>query len=694
MTDLPECVLKMDGAGDPSATNRKACCRHPAGSSETDLPTGRRQHAGGRVHVPTPVEFWTTRSCRRDAILIRLIAGLFLLLTCLSGGFGQAQTPPPVITVQPRSQSVSLGANVTFRVTATGTPPLSFQWHWNEAPVDAATNSTLALTNVNLAQAGRYSVVVSNDGGPITSGTAVLTVDPTFTKITTGLIATDGGDSSGCAWGDFDNDGFPDLFVGNGGTKNFLYHNNGDGTFTKRTNAAPALDSGFGGSWADFNNDGWLDLFVANRSANYLYRNNGDGTFTKVTPFAGTAGATSWSGSWGDYDRDGWPDLFISNGGGNNNFLLHNNGNGTFTKITGAQIVSDGGVSIAAAWQDYDGDGWPDLFVANNGGNSFLYHNLRNGTFARITTGRIATDSQSAIVPVWGDYDNDGWPDLAVGCFGRNLLFRNLGDGAFAKQTNGPVVLDPQNSEIVQWIDYDNDGFLDLFSANDGGQNNTLYHNNGDGTFTKITTGSLVNDGGNSAGCAWADYDNDGFLDLFVANWQGSRPNFLYRNNGNTNHWLKVKCVGTASNRAGIGAKVRVRAIIRTADTWQLREISGGTGFGQTSLLAHFGLGDAATADTVRIEWPSGAIQELHSVNVNQTLTVVEPPQLAGATYNALGFQSDVVGLPGSNYVIETSLDLTDWAWLTTVTNSDRSTTFSDPAPPDASRRFYRVPSP
>jgi hypothetical protein len=522
----------------------------------------------------------------------------------------------------------------------------------------------------------------------------VLTVDPTFTKITTGLIATDGGDSSGCAWGDFDNDGFPDLFVGNGGTKNFLYHNNGDGTFTKLTNAAPALNNGFGGSWADFDNDGWLDLFVANRSANYLYRNNSDGTFTKVAPFAGATGATSWSGSWGDYDRDGWADLFISNGGGNNNVLLHNNGDGTFTKITGARIVSDGGASIGAAWQDYDGDGWPDLFVANNGANNFLYHNLRNGTFARITTGRIATDSQSAIVPDWGDYDNDGWPDLAVGCFGRNLLFRNPGDGTFAKQTNGPVVLDPQNSEIVQWIDYDNDGFLDLFSANDGGQNNTLYHNNGDGTFAKITTGSLVNDGGNSAGCAWADFDNDGFLDLFVANWQGSRPNFLYRNNGNTNHWLKVKCVGTASNRAGIGAKVRVRATVRTADMWQLREISGGTGFGQTSLPAHFGLGDAGVADTVRIEWPSGAIQELHSVSANQTLSVVEPPKLAGAKYNAVGFQSDVMGLPGSNYVIETSLDLSDWVWLTTVTNSGRSISFSDRRPAALLPRPQPVTSP
>jgi hypothetical protein len=181
--------------------------------------------------------------------------------------------------------------------------------------------------------------------------------------------------------------------------------------------------------------------------------------------------------------------------------------------------------------------------VANNGGNSFLYRNLRDGTFERVTTGRIATDSQSAIVPDWGDYDNDGWPDLAVGVLGRNLLYRNLGDGSFARQTNGPFVLDSQNSEIVQWIDYDNDGFLDLFSANAGGQNNTLYHNNTDGTFTKILTGSPVNDGGDSAGCAWADYDNNGFSISSSRIGAAAAPT-LYRNNGNSNHWLKVKCVG------------------------------------------------------------------------------------------------------------------------------------------------------
>jgi hypothetical protein len=630
--------------------------------------------------------YWRFSSGSTIGILAHCLQALVLLTACAT-----AQTTAPTITSQPRSQSVSLGANVTFRVVATGALPFAFQWRWNEAVVEGATNVTCVLTNVTVLQGGVYSVIVSNAAGSVTSAAAILAIDPTFTKITTGLIATEGGDSSGCAWCDFDNDGFPDLCVANSSTKNFLYRNRGDGTFEKLTNAVPARDSGYGASWGDYDNDGWLDLFISNLGVNYLYHNNGDGTFTKVTPFGGSSGATSWSGSWGDYDRDGWLDLFISNGAGNNNMLLHNNGDGTFTKITSGRIVRDGGASIAAAWQDYDGDGWPDLCVVNDGGSSFLYHNLGGGNFERILTGRVATDSQQAIVGDWGDYNNDGWPDLAVGVLGHNLLYRNLGGGLFEKQTNGPVVLDSQNSQIVQWIDYDNDGFLDLFSANDGGQNNALYHNNGDGTFTRVTTGSLVNDGGNSAGCAWADYDNDGFLDLFVANWHGSRPNFLYHNNGNSNHWLKVKCLGTASNRAGIGAKVRVQAVIRGVEMWQLREISGGTGFGQTTLLAHFGLGDATLVKAVRIEWPSGALQELHAVAADQTLQVVEPPKIVKPKLNGNTFVGSLLGLPGASYLIEASSNLTGWKTVATVTNVSRTLQFSAIVSSSEPQGYYRA---
>jgi len=539
------------------------------------------------------------------------------------GNVAHAQGTPPVITQQPQGASVSLGANVTFRVTATGSTPLSYQWLHNGSAIAGATNTTLSLTNVSPNHAGAYRAFVTNAVGAATSQAATLDVDPAFTKITTGPVATDGGDSSGCAWGDYDNDGFIDLFVGNNPSFNALYRNNGDGTFTKVTNATPALDRGYGCAWADYDNDGDLDLLVSNQSVNTLYRNEGGGVFTRVT-FAGAAGTLSWSPSWADYNLDGWLDVFIANGANNNDALLLNNRDGTFTRITNGPVVTSGGSSIAGSWSDFDEDGFPDLYVANNGGLSFLFRNNGDGTFGRVTAEPFQSDSGNAIVADWGDYDNDGHLDLAVSRFGSNLLYRNSGSGGFTKITSGRIVTDSEQSEICQWVDYDNDGFLDLFVANSSGQNESLYHSNGDGTFTKVTTGSVVNDGGNSAGGAWGDYNNDGFLDLFVPNWQGSRPNFLYRNSGNSNSWLKVRCIGTTSNRDGIGAKVRIRAFIRGAERWQLREVSGGIGFGQTP-YANFGLGDATNAAVVRIEWPSGLVQEFRDVAPKQFLNVTEP---------------------------------------------------------------------
>ncbi len=457
-----------------------------------------------------------------------------------------------------------------------------------------------------------------------------------FTAITNGPVVTERGDSTGCAWADYDNDGNLDLFVSNFGTPfNYLYRNNGDGSFTRVTIGAIATDdaNSEGAAWGDYDNDGHLDLFVAVGLAgnDLLYRNNGDGSFTKVTsgPVV-QSGGNSRGCAWGDYDNDGSLDLFVANEQGQNNFLFHNNGDGTFARIASGSIVNDGGASYGCAWGDYDNDGYLDLFVANLNQNNFLYHNNRDGTFTRINSGPIVSDGAASQGCAWGDYDNDGLLDLFVANRNqRNFLYHNEGHGTFTAITNGPVVNDVGYSWSPAWIDYDNDGNLDLFVANGPGsgpgQNNFLYHNNGDGTFTRITAGSVANDGASSDGSAWGDYDNDGFLDLFVSNLN-DQNNLLYRNDGNANNWLTVRCVGQRSNRSGIGAKVRLKTMADGQSRWQMREISGGSGYGsQNAPYACFGVGAATNIDIVRLEWPSGVVQELHTMGPRQRLTMTEP---------------------------------------------------------------------
>jgi hypothetical protein len=465
---------------------------------------------------------------------------------------------------------------------------------------------------------------------------AALSTQAQFTAITNGPIISDRGDSTGCAWGDYDNDGYLDLFVSNFGTPlNYLYHNNGDGSFTRVTAGAIATSgtNSEGATWGDYDNDGNLDLFVAVGLGgnDLLYRNNGDGSFTRITsgPVV-QSGGNSRGCAWGDYDNDGYLDLFVANEQGQNNFLFHNNGDGTFAKITSGNIVTDGGASYGCAWGDYDDDGFLDLFVANFNQNNFLYHNNRDGTFTRITSGRIVNDGGASQGCAWGDYDNDGLLDLFVANRNqRNFLYHNEGNGVFTAITNGAVVNDIGYSWSPAWVDYDNDGFLDLFVVNGPpsgpGQNDFLYRNNGDGTFTRITNGIAVNDNAIGDGCAWADYDNDGFVDLFVTTLN-DQNNLLYRNNGNDNNWITIRCVGQRSNRSGIGTKVRLKTGIGGQTRWQMREISGGSGYGsQNAPFAYFGLGTTTNIEIVRLEWSSGLVQELHTPAPKQLLTAVEP---------------------------------------------------------------------
>lgn len=531
----------------------------------------------------------------------------------------------------------------------------------------------------------------------------------TFTKITTGAIVTDLGQSWGCAWGDYNNDGNLDLFVTSSeqGTGNFLYLNNGDGTFTAISTGSIVTDGGTatGCVWGDFDNDGWLDLFVANGKLsarpNFLYRNNGDGTFANITSGNIVEDIiVSLAGAWGDYDNDGYIDLFAGNDVPGTDALYRNNGDSTFAAITSGSIVEEGGASVPAAWADYNNDGLLDLFVGNDDGANSLYRNEGNGTFTKITSGSIVEDEAISIGCAWGDYDNDGFQDLFVSNGGApaeqsNVLYHNKGDGTFESVTSGSIVTDVSHFAGSTWGDYDNDGFLDLFVCRYSGEGNALYHNNGDGTFTSMTEGSVVNDGGNAVGCAWGDYDNDGFLDLFVANGaltNESQSNVLYRNNGNANRWLKIKLVGTVSNRAAIGAKVRLKATIGGKSASQLREISTGSGYAGQNTLAHFGLGSATNIDLVRIEWPSGLVQEIPNVAVGQLLTVIEPPRL-----NALdplpdgSFRLSLIGGIGFSYEVQTSTDLGNWAVRTRLTNTERTVIFKETSPADGSQRFYRA---
>jgi uncharacterized repeat protein (TIGR01451 family) len=534
----------------------------------------------------------------------------------------------PLITVHPQSQTVGFGANVTFSVQATGVSPLTYQWRFKGIDIAGATSSALTLNAVGSSDHGVYTVVVTNPNGSTISQEAILTVLTTFTKISLGSIVTDLGNSHGCAWGDYDNDGDLDLFVPNYGLNNFLYRNNGDGTFTKITTGAIVNDGGDSTlcAWGDYDNDGGLDLFVANRDQkNFLYHNNGDGTFSKITSGAIVNDVgSSYGCAWGDYDRDGYLDLFVANGSGNN-FLYHNNGDGTFTKITTGSIVNDG-AATGAAWGDYDNDSYPDLFVSVGGGlNNSLYHNNRDGTFTKITAGSIVNDPGYSVGAAWGNFDNDSWLDLAVANrLGSNFLYHNNGDGTFTKITTGTIVTDIADSNGCSWGDYDSDGYLDLFVANWNGQNNALYKNNGDGTFTRITTGNLVADGGNSVACGWGDFNRDGFLDLFVANL-GGQANFLYTNDGNENNRIIVKCIGTGSNRSAIGARIHVHAEIHGVSESLTRYISSGNGWDGNDLQAHFGLGDATIIDEMFINWPSGQSQILHDVPVNVILNLTEP---------------------------------------------------------------------
>lgn len=524
------------------------------------------------------------------------------------------------------------------------------------------------------------------------------TAQSLFTKITEGPLVTESGNSGFGSWADFDNDGYADLGVlrevpGSGVYETFaIYRNNRDGTFSQLSNPPGLAGAAYKGwCWFDWDNDGNQDIYATLGAEEQIAYGDGQGDFKLESPSAAI-------GSWGvhaDYDRDGLIDAYWSYRSLGNR-LLQNQGNRQFMVYRGmgqgpAGIATFGG-SCAG---DFDDDGWPDIYVpCVRDSRSYLFRNDGGLQFTPVTN-LITQTGGPSFQAAWGDYDNDDRLDLFVARFnGTSTLYRNLGNGEFQIPPDAPTLTGPHN--FVSWVDYDNDGFLDLWVSG-GWTVNKLFRNNGDGTFTRIADETIVTErplnNGWTYQVAWFDYDNDGFLDAYVMNGDDNvniwTANQLFHNDGNQNAWLTVKLVGTVSNRDGVGAKVRILATYAGTARWQRRDITGGTTSNGNHRHAHFGLGDATKVDTLRIEWPSGTVQELTDIPANQILTVIEPPRLIPQAAGKFQIQCWV----NQSFEVQCCSDLTTWAPVATVTNLTGTLVFEDVEADQHECRYYRVVS-
>ena len=442
----------------------------------------------------------------------------------------------------------------------------------------------------------------------------------TFTDVAAAFGVANTANNRGCAWGDVDADGDPDLFVTNLGGASALYRNNG-GNFTDRAAAWAATVTGEseGAVWCDYDKDGDLDLFVTAIGPCHLLQNRradtGDSVFVDVTAAAGMARSFDGrSAAWCDADRDGYADLFVTDLGGAP-ALFRNNGNGMFSDIAASAGVLYAGASVSAAWCDFDRDGDDDLYVVDNDGPSRLYRNrLRDDgvlSFEDRTAAAGVPAGLNGFAAEWGDFDGDGRQDLSVvDGGGANRLYRNRGDGGFDDVSVLRNVADAHFSTTGTWGDIENDGDLDLFVGNlaqAGLAGSNLLYENVDGQFTASAELAAALQ---TRAAAWADYDRDGDLDLYLSLANG-QANQLLRNNSTNLRRVEIALLGRASNRDGYGATVRVR----TGSRIQHRLVSGGAGLGsQGSTPVEFGLGAATSADSVVVDWPSGKRSILTSV--------------------------------------------------------------------------------
>jgi hypothetical protein len=458
---------------------------------------------------------------------------------------------------------------------------------------------------------------------------------------------------------------------------NRLFHQNVDGTFTDVTERAGVAGSGYsmGVAVGDYDNDGFEDLFVTGLDRTILYHNNGDGTFTDVTAKSGTA-TSGWSASAGffDYDNDGKLDLFVDRyldwsfatnlpcGSaatgrqychpltykGVTSVLYHNNGDGTFTDVSEkAGIARFRGRGLGVAFADYDNDGWTDVYVANDSTQSFLYHNNGDGTFTEsaIVAGVAYNEDGNTFAGMgtdFADYDNDGLPDLVVTDFvnDKYMLFRNRGKGIFASCTDESGL--GRASQVstgwgVKWIDIDNDGWKDLYAAqghiDDGmfGTSQVLTYRqkpmllrNDKGRLTPWpgSPGRTFAASWIGRGAAFGDLDNDGAIDIVTVNI-GQAAYVLHNNAGKRNHWIGIKTQGTVSNRDGIGSRIKIVGASGLTQYYAVNTAGSYLSASDRRVLA--GLGTDGVVSLIEVRWPSGTVQRVENVKADQWLTLVEP---------------------------------------------------------------------
>lgn len=444
---------------------------------------------------------------------------------------------------------------------------------------------------------------------------------------------------------------------------NHLYRNLGNGTFEDVTRKA-----GVGGPWysmgvstADFNNDGYPDLYLSNYGPNILLKNNGNGTFTDVTRRANVAGGKECSigATWLDYDNDSYLDLYVGNFlefdpdykyyyapdgfpgpmayDAQKDVLYHNNGDGTFTDVTDIMGITDiDGRAMGVGSADYDDDGWVDIYVANDHTLNYLWHNDQGKRFTDRGTMSGTAFSQAGEATVsmsvdYADYNHDGLLDMFVSDDTYCALYENLGNGIFTDRGISSGI-SMAAAQFVGWsssfIDYDNDSYADIFKTNGAlkhlyGQEDQVFRNEGNGQFRDISLelGEYFHRELVGRGACIGDYDNDGDPDIFIVNLNDHCV-FLRNNKGNQNNWLMIKLTGTTSNKDGIGSRVKLTTDGKT----QTAQKKSTTGYlSQNDPRMHFGLGDSESVDKLEIIWPSGKVQTMENIRANQILEISEP---------------------------------------------------------------------